>query len=339
MVYEGPNDGEGQHDALIDVEVLQSQGYSIINPGDALSAGAYSVSINSGELNATDTLTVVTSGDEALFDGSTVSLPAAADIGVGGVNTDPNGNKQFRFDIIYIDSSGEIQKTKGQAGTLAEFEIDNNLARFERASQPIPTPGTYPATIIAAVVVNSGDSSVASEQLRDLRVPATVEAERVNTSDVSADNLSGTLTGGSTLSDIAGSGLQIVSNALELASDITADSISNTDYNETVNSITDASGATDIDFSVANMHEVECDSDVTISFSNITSSPAGNNLLLRLHDADGTGPHTISYPTSVEWNNGNVEDTVPSNGDLLIALTTFDGGTTIKAMLAGEAFS
>jgi len=329
MTYDGPNNGEGLHDTQLDVTELRTRGYSIISPGDALTAGAYSVSINTGNLNASDTLTVGTGGDEALFDGNTVSLSGATDIGIGGVNTDPQGNEQYRFDVIWIDSNGEVNKTAGTAGTLTALETDNNLARFERFSQPIPEPGTWPSPVVAVVVVNSADSSVTTSQLRDYRVPA----------DVSTNSLSGPLTGGNTLSDIAGSGLQIASNALELASNISVDSIANSDYNETVNSITDASGTTDIDFSVANMHEIEADGDITFTFSNVTSSPAGNSLLLRVYDDDGTGPHTLSYPASVEWDGGTVEDTVPSNGDLVISFVTFDGGTTVKGMLAGEAFA
>jgi len=354
MTYDGPNNGEGLHDTQLDVTELRTRGYSIISPGDALTAGSYSVSINTGNLNASDTLTVGTSGDEAVFDGSTVSLSSATDIGIGGVNTDGQGNEQYRFDIIWIDSNGEVNKTPGQADTLAPAEIDNDLARFERFSNPIPEPGTWPAPIVAVVVVNSGDSSVTASQLRDYRVPADIDVEQINTSDVSTNSLSGPLTGGSTLSDIAGSGLNIASNALDvavgsgiqitsdavaLASDISVDSIANSDYNETVNSIADASGTTDIDFSVANIHEVEADGDITFTFSNITSSPAGNSLLLRVYDDDGTGSHTLSYPSSVEWDRGIVEDTVPSNGELLIAFATFDGGTTVKGMLAGEAFA
>jgi len=210
MTYDGPNNGEGLHDTQLDVSTLRTRGYSIISPGDALTAGSYSVSINSGNLNASDTLTVGTSGDEAVYDGSTVSLSSATNVGISGVNTDPQGNEQYRFDVIWIDSSGEVQKTEGTAGTLATLEENNNLTRFERFSQPTPEPGTYPSPIIAAVVVNSSDSSVTTSQLRDYRVPA----------DVSSNSLSGPLTSGSSLTDIASSGLEIASNGLQILSSI-----------------------------------------------------------------------------------------------------------------------
>jgi len=181
MTYDGPNNGEALHDTQLDVTELRTRGYSIISPGDALSAGAYSVSINTGNLNASDTLTVGTSGDEAVYDGSTVSLSSATNVGISGVNTDPQGNEQYRFDVIWIGSNGEVNKTEGTAGTLATLEEEENLTRFERFSQAIPEPGTWPSPVVAVVVVNSGDSSVTTSQLRDYRVPANIDVNQVNT--------------------------------------------------------------------------------------------------------------------------------------------------------------
>jgi len=87
------------------------------------------------------------------------------------------------------------------------------------------------------------------------------------------------------------------------------------------------------------MHEVEADGDITITFSNVTSTPPGNSLLLRFYDDNTTGPHTITWPASVEWSQGTTYDTVDSNGELEISLRSYDGGTTWKASRAGENFS
>jgi hypothetical protein len=186
MTYNGPNNGEAVQDTQLDVSELRTRGYSIVNPGDALNAGAYSVSVNSGNLNATDTLTVGSNGDNAFFDGTTVSLSGATNIGIGGVNTDGQGNEQYRYDILYVDSSGEVQKTEGPVGTLAPAEEDNNLTRFERFSQPIPEPATWPSPVIAVVVVNSSDSGVDVEQLRDYRVPASIDVNSISTNTLEA---------------------------------------------------------------------------------------------------------------------------------------------------------
>ena len=115
--------------------------------------------------------------------------------------------------------------------------------------------------------------------------------------------------------------------------------VQNQDYNEAVNTQTAQSGTVTIDLSVANFHEVEADGDITISFSNVTSTPPGNSLTLYLYDDDATGPHTITWPASVEWSNGNAETEIPSGGDIEISLLTPDGGTTWRARLSGEAFA
>jgi hypothetical protein len=128
--------------------------------------------------------------------------------------------------------------------------------------------------------------------------------------------------------------LNLGDNALE-----NAGSIDNEDYNESVNTQTATSGTVTIDLSVANMHEVEADGDITIEFSNVTSTPEGNSLLLRIFDDDTTGPHTITWPASVEWSQGTVRDTVDSDGELEISLRSYDGGTTWKASRSGENFN
>jgi len=116
-------------------------------------------------------------------------------------------------------------------------------------------------------------------------------------------------------------------------------SVSNQDYNETVNTISNASGTTDIDLSVANWHEVEVDGDITITFSNFSSSPPGNSVILYFFDDDTTGPHTITWPASIEWSNGTVRDTVNQDGGLEIALRSPDGGTTVRATRSGVDFA
>jgi hypothetical protein len=133
--------------------------------------------------------------------------------------------------------------------------------------------------------------------------------------------------------------LDMGSNAIQNVTNADTDSLSNQDYNEAVGTQTGTSGTVTVDLSAANMHEIEADGDITIQFSNVTSSPPGNSILVRIYDADSTGSHAITWPASVEWRNGNVENTLPQDGELEIALRTYDGGTVWKASLAGEAFS
>lgn len=121
--------------------------------------------------------------------------------------------------------------------------------------------------------------------------------------------------------------------------DLDLDTLANQDYNEAVATQTATTGTITIDLSAANLHEIEADGDITIAFSNVSSSPPGNSLTLYLYDDDATGPHTITWPASVEWSNGNAETEIPSDGDIEISLISPDGGTTWRARLSGEAFA
>lgn len=148
--------------------------------------------------------------------------------------------------------------------------------------------------------------------------------------DDGTDSMSGALDMGS----------NAITNATTVNSNTTdTNEVQNQDYNESVNSIANASGTTDIDLSAANMVEIEADGDITITFSNVTSTPLGNSLLVRVYDDDASGPHTITWPASVEWDNGNTRDTVDSDGELEISLRSYDGGTTWKASRSGRDFS
>jgi len=115
--------------------------------------------------------------------------------------------------------------------------------------------------------------------------------------------------------------------------------VQNQDYNEAVDTRSAVSGTQDIDLSVSNWYEIEADGDITISFSNVTSTPPGNSLVIYLEDSDGTGPHTVSWPASVTWSGGTVEDEIPSNGDIEITLLSPDGGGSWRARKSGESFS
>jgi len=171
MVYEPNNDDAIQ--ALDDYVLAKKDlGFAVISPGDGIGSGAYAVTVNSGNLDASDTLSVGTNGDEALFDGSTVSLSGSTNVQINSVSDAADGTEQYRYDVLWIDSNGEVNKTEGSVVKLSQEESDNNLTRFQRFKGAIPKPGTDPATVVAAVVVNSNDTSVGTSQLKDYRVDA-----------------------------------------------------------------------------------------------------------------------------------------------------------------------
>lgn len=117
------------------------------------------------------------------------------------------------------------------------------------------------------------------------------------------------------------------------------DAVENSDYNEAVETHTTASGTVSIDLSVANVHRVEAIDNITIEFENATADPAGNSVVIYVVDDDGDGPYTISWPESVEWDDGNVVDEVGADSNVEIGLLSDDGGDTWRGRESGVAFA
>ena len=94
-----------------------------------------------------------------------------------------------------------------------------------------------------------------------------------------------------------------------------------------------ALGALDVDWSVAEFQTKSISANQTFTFSNITASKAQAVLLL-LTISSSAVP---TWPATVDWANG----AAPSFGDgeHLIGFVTFDGGTTVKGLVGGQAFS
>jgi len=120
----------------------------------------------------------------------------------------------------------------------------------------------------------------------------------------------------------------------ELAASTTdTDTLEFLDANEITPTQTGVSGTVNIDLTASNWHDpIEADGDITINFQNVASD--GNSLLLYFTDADTTGPHTITWPASVEWRGGDVGDTIPQDGNIEVQLRSPDGGTTWRATYA-----
>lgn len=116
-------------------------------------------------------------------------------------------------------------------------------------------------------------------------------------------------------------------------------SIENKDYNETTQTISSASGTTDLDLSQANTFRVEAVDNLTFTFSNVTSTPGGNSITVYVVESDGAGPYTLSWPSSVVWNGGSAVGEVSQNGNIEISLLTDNGGTEWRGRKSGEGFA
>jgi hypothetical protein len=118
-----------------------------------------------------------------------------------------------------------------------------------------------------------------------------------------------------------------------------SNSIANTDYNESTQTISSASGTTDLDLSQANTFRVEAIDNLTFTFSNVTSTPSGNSITVYVVESDGAGPYTLSWPSSVVWNGGSAVGEVAQNSNVEISLLSDDGGTEWRGRLSGENFA
>jgi len=222
---------------------------------------------------------------------------------------------------IEEDSNGDFVIT--DADGTAVVTLDNSADTVT-----IEDPTTFNGAITdAAGVSHSGELADASDIISD----------HGNLNGLSDDDHTQYLLVDGTRA-LTGS-LDLGTNPIVNVTDADTQSVTNQDYNEAVDTRTAASGTQDIDLSVSNWYEIEADGDITISFSNVTSTPPGNSLVIYLEDSDGTGPHTVSWPASVTWSGGTVEDTIPSNDDIEITLLSPDGGGSWRARKSGESFS
>jgi len=98
------------------------------------------------------------------------------------------------------------------------------------------------------------------------------------------------------------------------------------------------SGSFTLDLQTANAHRIEATGDVSLSFSGVSSSPPGNQLLVYLTDSNGSGAHTISWPSSVQWAGGSATTEIPASSNVEVALFSDDGGSTWRARESGRDF-
>lgn len=105
---------------------------------------------------------------------------------------------------------------------------------------------------------------------------------------------------------------------------VDTDVLTNTDYNETVETHPSASGTVTIDIAAANVHHVEATGNVTFEFSGVTDN-VGNSLLLYCLDDDAGGPYSLAWPDSVVWADGAAVTEIPADSDVEVSLLSGDG--------------
>lgn len=111
------------------------------------------------------------------------------------------------------------------------------------------------------------------------------------------------------------------------ATSLQAGQIDNDDYHETV--ITgNVSGTTGLDLTTSNLFRHTLTSNVTFSFDNPNADPPGNSFTLIIQQ-DSTGGHSITWPSSVEWDNGTAPSlTTAANDKHVLGFLSSDGGAT-----------
>lgn len=162
-------------------EYYRIEGYGV----NDVSGGDCEVTVNTGNLDAADTVQVA-SGN-AFFNGNTVSV-SQTNVQINSVS---NGHRR---DVIWIDSNGNVQKTEGPVSSITPTaeESDAGLSRFEFYSVEVPKPGTEPAAVVGAIAVNDTDTSVSSNQIEDRRVESDVKLSSVETEETHTKTIGAT---------------------------------------------------------------------------------------------------------------------------------------------------
>jgi len=185
------------------------------------------------------------------------------------------------------------------------------------------------AAKLAAAAVGTGELS--DEAVTAAKIAAAaVDSGAIADGAVGVDELAAAL---GTSSDSPISGTVHLQDTVH--DSVSTEEIQNSDYNESVEVHAGVSGTVTLDLSLANVHHVEATDNVTLEFSNVTAG-VGNSLLVYLTD-DGTGPHTISWPASVVWSDGEAVNDIPAGGDVEVGLLSGDGSEW-RGRESGRAF-
>lgn len=102
-------------------------------------------------------------------------------------------------------------------------------------------------------------------------------------------------------------------------------------------STANASGATTLNLTNANVFNITLTANSTFTFSGATAGRACSfTLYLR---QNGTGGYTTTWPAGVRWSGGSPNLTVSANAIDVLVFETIDGGSTWYGALVGSNFS
>lgn len=103
----------------------------------------------------------------------------------------------------------------------------------------------------------------------------------------------------------------------------------------TVTALSIASGAVNIDCSLGDYFTLAMTANVTsVTFSNLPAAGTAQTIMVQITQ-DGTGNRTMTMPSSFDWASGTVGTlSTAANARDVLALTTFDQGTTWNATLS-----
>jgi hypothetical protein len=189
------------------------------------------------------------------------------------------------------DSSVEVVRVTAYDTTNDTLTV----TRGQEGTSAVSHPNTSAVALTYTAILRD-DIDAALEEIADFSASPTELTAPVNTSDPSSFGSLG------------------------------ASTIDNDDYHETVVSQSGSTG--NIDVSAANVFKQTITGNISFSFNNPSSSPAGNSFTLII-EQDGTGGHTISWPTSVEWDSGGAPGfSTNANDKHMVGFVSPDGGST-----------
>lgn len=268
----------------------------------------------------------------------------------------PSGG-QLKYDVSDDTWVGSIQGTTGYSDEDAEDAVaallnagSNVSLNYDDANDTLTIDATNTITDTRTDVSDGGTTVVSETTDINFDSNVTVTDDGDGTVTVSATDTDTQLTN-EEVEDIVSALVASDSNlswtyddagdtlTISLSNSISTDSIANDDYNETTQTISSASGTTDLDLSVANTFRVEAIDNLTFTFSNVTSTPAGNSITVYVVESDGAGPYILSWPSSVVWNGGSAVGEVAQNSNIEISLLSDDGGTEWRGRKSGENFA
>lgn len=151
-------------------------------------ASGCAVSVNTGTLGATDTISI--SSGRIWFGGSSVDVTSQ------NTGIDASDPDLPRKDVVYLDNTGTVQVAKGTASATPSEQA---ASRFEYYTPEPPDLNGTDAVVLAEIWVQGGSSSITSGDIADRRynenVPTVLASQSITLSGGSTPAFDGTLNG------------------------------------------------------------------------------------------------------------------------------------------------